>query len=85
MPYPQNQPSLINCDPTFEKRFQQALDRLELNHQTLHSFMQSLKELEKLMLTLNREEERKLPGQPESDSERPYLAKNFNVSIIFFE
>ena len=47
--------------------------------------MQSLKELEKLALTLSREEERKLPSQSESDFEGPYLIENFNILVIFFE
>ena len=64
MPHPQDQPPPINYDQTFEEEFQQALDRIEhynqLSQQTLHSFMQSLKELAKLALTLNQEEGRKL-------------------------
>ena len=65
VPYSLYQPSPSIYSPPFEEKVQQALDRLELSHQTLHS-MQSLAGLEiqvdQSVIAINREEKGELPS-----------------------
>ena len=86
IPYSQYQPCPSIYSPSFEEKVLQVLDRIEINNQILHSSMQSLTELEiqidQPAIAFSREKEGELLSQSESNPQRQYLAKSFNVPII---
>ena len=89
MPYPQYQSSPTTYSPSFEKKILQTLDIIEINNQILHSFMQSLTELEILIdqpaIAFSREEESELPSRPKMIIKGQYLARSFNILVTFSE
>ena len=89
MPYPHDQPSPTTYSPSFEEKVLQALDKININNQILHSHTLALTELEtqvsQLAITLNREEEGELPSLSESNLEGPYLNENFNSPTLYPE
>ena len=88
MPYSQYQPSPTIYSSSFEEKVLQALYRIESTNQLLHSFTQSLVKIEiqvdQSVITISKEEERELFSQFERNPEGQYLARNFDVPIIFF-
>ena len=65
------QPSTIGHSSIFEEKILKALERLEVNTQTLNSHTQSIAKLEiqigQLATAVSRREGGKLPSQPESN------------------
>ena len=87
MPY--SQPPLDNFEPTFQEKVLQALARIDMNTQALHSHTQSSAKLEtqigQLAAAFSGREGEKLLCQPESNPRGQFVIESFNIPEAFSE
>ena len=83
------QPPPSGLSSAFEEKVLKALERIEVNTQTLNSHTQSIAKLEvqigQLATAFNRREEGKLPSQPISNPKGQFMVESSNTLEPFSE